>query len=62
MVFSSMARSLRIEFPGAVYHIASRGDRREKVYAAHIEYGYTLKQIADYSGIHYSTVSKAIKK
>jgi len=26
-----MARPLRIEFPGAVYHIASRGDKREKI-------------------------------
>lgn len=27
-----MARPLRIEFPGAVYHITTRGDRREPVY------------------------------
>jgi putative transposase len=24
-----MARPLRIEFPGAIYHVTSRGDRRE---------------------------------
>ncbi|NEV65280.1 transposase, partial [Thiorhodococcus minor] len=24
-----MARPLRIEFPGALYHVTSRGDRRE---------------------------------
>jgi REP element-mobilizing transposase RayT len=28
-----MARPLRIEFPGAVYHITSRGDRREDIFA-----------------------------
>jgi putative transposase len=28
-----MARPLRIEFPGAVYHVTSRGDRREPIYA-----------------------------
>jgi len=27
-----MSRPLRIEFPGAVYHVTSRGDRREPVY------------------------------
>jgi len=26
-----MARSLRIEFPGAVYHITSRGNAREAI-------------------------------
>ncbi len=28
-----MARPLRIEFAGALYHITSRGDRRETIYA-----------------------------
>jgi putative transposase len=28
-----MTRPLRIEFPGAVYHVTSRGDRREAIYA-----------------------------
>jgi REP element-mobilizing transposase RayT len=27
-----MARPLRIEFPGAVYHVTSRGDRREEIF------------------------------
>lgn len=27
-----MARPLRIEFPGAVYHVTSRGDRREHIF------------------------------
>ncbi len=27
-----MARPLRIEFPNALYHITSRGDRRENIY------------------------------
>jgi putative transposase len=27
-----MARPLRIEFPGAIYHVTSRGDRREAIY------------------------------
>jgi putative transposase len=28
-----MARPLRLEFPGAVYHVTSRGDRREPIFA-----------------------------
>ena len=27
-----MARPLRLEFPGAVYHVTSRGDRREPIF------------------------------
>ena len=27
-----MARPLRIEFPGAVYHVTNRGDRREPIF------------------------------
>ena len=27
-----MARALRIEFPGAVYHVSARGDRREDIF------------------------------
>ena len=29
-----MARSLRIEFPGALYHITSRGDGQERIYTS----------------------------
>ena len=29
---------------------------------AHLDYGYTLKQIALALGIHYTTVSRAIKR
>ena len=27
-----MPRQIRIEFPGAVYHVMARGDRRELIY------------------------------
>jgi len=35
--------------------------RNETIYRARITYGYTLKEIAYYLHIHYSTVSRAIK-
>ena len=28
-----MARKLRVQYPGAVYHVMNRGDRREPIYA-----------------------------
>jgi REP element-mobilizing transposase RayT len=27
-----MARKLRIEYPGAIYHVMNRGDRREEIF------------------------------
>jgi putative transposase len=27
-----MPRQLRIEYPGAIYHVMSRGDRREDIF------------------------------
>lgn len=27
-----MTRPLRIEFPGAIYHVTSRGDRQERIF------------------------------
>jgi len=27
-----MARPLRVEFPGAVYHVTARGNRREDIF------------------------------
>lgn len=41
--------------------ISTKHIRNGKIYNAHIKYGYTLKEIADYLGIHYTTVSKVIK-
>ncbi len=32
------------------------------MYEAHLQYGYTLKDIAEYIGVHYTTVSRAIKR
>jgi REP element-mobilizing transposase RayT len=44
----------------------SKGDKSAKrnrhIYTAHMEYGYTLKEIADHIGLHYTTVSKAMKR
>jgi putative transposase len=34
--------------------------RREMMYRAHVRFGYTLKEIADYLGLHYTTVSRGV--
>ena len=36
--------------------------KEQVIYEAHLQYGYTLKDIAEYIGVHYTTVSRAIKK
>lgn len=45
--------------------IFKHGDKKLKdkaVHEAHIQYGYTLKAIAEYLGVHYTTVSRVVKK
>ncbi len=39
---------------------ASRQRRKLLIAESHIKYGYTLKEIADFLGIHYTTVSKIV--
>jgi len=36
--------------------------RNKQIYKANIQYGYSLKEIADYLGVHYTTISKALKE
>ena len=36
--------------------------RDQAMYEAHQQYGYTLKDIAEYIGVHYTTVSRVIKR
>ncbi|MDF1579980.1 MAG: helix-turn-helix domain-containing protein [Desulfuromonadales bacterium] len=40
----------------------SRSEREAKAYRAYRDFGYTLKEIADFLGVHYATVSRAIKR
>jgi hypothetical protein len=40
----------------------AKAQRDISINAAHMSHGYTLKEIADYLGIHYTTVSKVIAK
>jgi len=40
----------------------SRAERDCAIYDAHVKYGYTLKEIGEHLGIHYTTVSKAVSR
>ena len=35
--------------------------RNERIVKAHLDFGYTLKEIGDWLGVHYTTVSKVVK-
>ena len=36
--------------------------RDNAVFEAHIRYGYTLKDVAEHLGVHYATISRAVKR
>jgi putative transposase len=37
-----------------------KDQRNRAIYHAHVTYGYTLKEVADHLGVHYTTVSKVL--
>jgi putative transposase len=42
-------------------HSNDKSLRNKTIYRAHVEYSYTLKEIAEYLNVHYTTVSKIVK-
>jgi len=42
-----MPRSLRIEYPGAIYHVLNRGDRREDIFRDEFDYQRFLATLAE---------------
>ena len=42
-----MARKLRIEYPGAVYHVMNRGDRREAIFRDRPDYQGFLNALGE---------------
>ncbi len=60
-----MARPLRIEVAGGLYHVTSRGDRREDIFlddADRLAWLDSMQAIADFFGVHYARVSRAVKQ
>jgi REP element-mobilizing transposase RayT len=46
----------------SIFKHKDRKQRDKAVHEAHVRYGYTLKDIAEYLGVHYTTISRAVKK
>ncbi len=42
-----MPRQVRIQYPGAVYHVMSRGDRREDIFLDDVDRQDFLKTLAE---------------
>lgn len=42
-----MPRALRIEYPGAIYHITNRGDRREPIFRDDLDHKKFLTTLAE---------------
>ena len=45
-----------------IFKYKDKKSKDKAMYAVHLQYGYTLKDIAEYIGMHYTTVSRVIKK
>ena len=45
-----------------IFKFKDKKSKEKAMYETHHQYGYTLKDIAEYIGIHYTTVSRANRK
>ena len=46
-ILSGMPRHPRVEYPGAIYHVMSRGDRKEAIYLDDVDRQDFLKTLAE---------------
>jgi len=60
---TEIPRKQRYALRPSLDKIFQTNNKREiKIYQANQKYGYTLKEIGQYLGLHYTTISKIIKK
>jgi len=45
-----------------IFKQKGKREKEKAVYEAHVQYGYTLKDIAAFLGVHYATVSRIVKR
>ena len=45
-----------------IFKCKDKKSKNQAMYEACLQYGYTLKDIAEYVGVHYTTVSRVIKR
>jgi REP element-mobilizing transposase RayT len=50
----------RVKLEALFQEINGKQDRNDKIWMAHVQYGYKMKEIADCLSLHYTTVSKII--
>ena len=61
-----MARPLRLELPGGIYHVTARGSERRSIFReaiarAYREHDYRMREIAGALGYHYATTSSRLR-
>jgi putative transposase len=47
MAIGDMVRPLRIQYPGAWYHVMNRGQRREMIFKDKDDYSYFIRLLKD---------------
>ena len=47
-----MARPLRVEYPGACYHVVNRGNRRSQVFLSDSDYTLFMDKLAEYAELY----------
>ena len=57
-----MSRPLRIEFPGALYHVTARGDRREDIFTDDTDRARLMAVVAQGLGRQRGSVSQLIAR
>ena len=45
-----------------IFKYKNKKSRDQAMYEVYLQYGYTLKDIAEYIAVHYTTVDRVIKK
>jgi len=45
-----------------IFKYKGKKSKEKAMYETHLQYGYTLKDIAECTGVHYTTTSRAIRK
>jgi REP element-mobilizing transposase RayT len=51
-MIGAMARPIRIEFPGAVYHVTARGNERRKTFRDDVDRRQFLATLEETIGLH----------
>jgi len=45
-----------------IFKYKDKKSKDQAMYEAHLQDGYTLKDIVEYIGVHYTTVNRAVRK